>query len=109
MRWKLLVLAAASVSAVALLLCFLRPPGQDRIVQTALSSIVDDYRKIIVLMDGADALDQAAHARCNAAGQALFFRKQHALDQLSARLTKPSEHRTRVRQLTRFLMEDPST
>jgi hypothetical protein len=26
-------------------------------------------------MDGADALDEAAHARCNAAGQALFWRK----------------------------------
>ncbi len=84
------MLAAASISAVAALLYFLRPPRQDRAVQTALSSVVDDYRKIIVLMDGADALDEAAHARCNAAGQALFWHKQHALDQIAATFADPS-------------------
>jgi hypothetical protein len=108
MRWKLLVLAAASISAFALLLYLLRPPRQDRTVQTALSSVVDDYRKIIVLMDGADSLDEAAHARCNLAGQALFWRKQHALDQIAATFAEPSARTSHVRQLIRYLTEDRS-
>ena len=108
MRWKLLMLAAASISAAAVLLYFLRPPRQDRAIQTALSSVVDDYRKIIVLMDGADALDEAAHARCNLAGQALFWRKQRALDRIAATFAEPSTRATRVRQLTRYLTEDRS-
>jgi peptidoglycan/xylan/chitin deacetylase (PgdA/CDA1 family)/uncharacterized caspase-like protein len=108
MRWKRLVLAAASISAAAVLLYFLRPPRQDRTVQTALLSAVDDYRKIIVLMDGADALNEAAHARCNAAGQVLFWRKQHALDQIAGKFAEPSGRGARNQQLIRYLTEDRS-
>jgi peptidoglycan/xylan/chitin deacetylase (PgdA/CDA1 family)/uncharacterized caspase-like protein/Flp pilus assembly protein TadD len=106
MRWKLLVLAAASISAVAALLYFLRPPRQDRAIQTSLSSVVDDYRKIIVLMDGADALDETAHARCNLAGQALFWHKQRALDHIAATFEEPSTRALHVRLLVRYLNED---
>ncbi len=108
MRRKALVLAAALVVGAAALLFLLRPPREDRTVQTALAGIVDDYRKIIVLMDGADTLDAATHARCRMVGQALFWRKHRALDQIAAKLAEPSGRAARFQQLLRYLTDDRS-
>src|SRR5437899_2805092 len=108
MKRKTLALAAASLIAAAILLYFLRPTREDRTVPTALASVVDDYRKIIVLMDGADALDEATRARCDAAGQALFWRKHRTLDEIAAKFAEPSEREARIRQLIRYLTEDRS-
>jgi peptidoglycan/xylan/chitin deacetylase (PgdA/CDA1 family)/tetratricopeptide (TPR) repeat protein len=108
MRRKALVLAAALVVGAAALLFFLRPPREDRTVQTALAGIVDDYRKIIVLMDGADALDDATRARCEMVGHALFWRKHRALDDIAAKLAEPAGRAARIQQLVRYLTDDRS-
>jgi len=60
----------------------------DRALEASLNGVLSDYRKIIVLMDGADALDAAAHARCVTTGQILFWRKQRALRDLAGSLSE---------------------
>ncbi len=88
MNRKLLVIAIlAGVALVAgLALWWSRHQAADRTLTVALDSITDDYRRIIVVMDGADALDDAAKERCLVAGRMLFWRKQHALEELGPRL-----------------------
>jgi peptidoglycan/xylan/chitin deacetylase (PgdA/CDA1 family)/uncharacterized caspase-like protein len=71
-------------------------------LQAALNGIADDYRKIIVLMDGAEALDAAAKARCIDAGRQIFWHKQHAIDETARQLTDPKAA-DGVRQLVQYL------
>jgi peptidoglycan/xylan/chitin deacetylase (PgdA/CDA1 family)/uncharacterized caspase-like protein len=110
MKRKTLVLRAASIIAIAaaVLFYFLRPPREDRAVQTALASVVEDYRKIIVLMDGADALDATTRAHCEVVGHAIFWRKHHALDEIASKLAQPSGREARIQQLIRYLTDDRS-
>lgn len=110
MKRKLLVPVAAFVAIIVALLFvyLLRPAREDRTLQTALSSVVDDYRKIIVLMDGADALDDATRSRCDAAGHVLFWRKHYALDELEGKFTEPSARPAHIQQLIRYLTQDRS-
>ena len=108
MQWKRLVLGAVAVVAAAVLLYFLRSPRQDRTVETALAGVVNDYRKIIVLMDGAEALDDATRARSAAAGEALFWRNHRALDELARLLSEPARRTARVQQLIHYLSGNSS-
>ncbi len=108
MHPKRLVLAASAVVAAAVLLYFLRSPRQDRGVETALAGVVNDYRKIIVLMEGVDDLDDATRARCTAAGEALFWHKRRALEEISRLLAEPSHHAARVQQLVHYLSDNAS-
>ena len=55
----------------------------------AFDGITDEYRKIVVLMDGADALDDDTRARRTAAGRQIFWNKKRALDELSGKLMEP--------------------
>jgi peptidoglycan/xylan/chitin deacetylase (PgdA/CDA1 family)/Flp pilus assembly protein TadD len=98
------ILAGTALSAVAagiLLVAVLR--RDEPSVAAALDGITGDYRRIIVLMDGADSLDDAVRARCLSAGKVLFFRKQRGIGELEQRL---AGHPLRIRQLVRYLQED---
>ncbi len=94
--------------AAAALVYFLRPPREDRSLQTSLAAIVDDYRKIIVLMEGAETLDEATRARCDLVGHAIFFRKHRALDEIAAKFAETPGRNARIQQLVRYLTDDRS-
>src|SRR5260370_14480885 len=80
MKWKTIALLSGTIAVTVLLIFFWRArTGQDQPLQTALDGIVNDYRKIIVLMDGSGTLDETTRARCVATGQTLFWRKQRSL------------------------------
>src|SRR5258707_5683732 len=100
MKWKSLALLAGGLAVAAALFVFLwrTRPQQDQALQTSFAGIVEDYRKIIVLMDGAENLDDATHARCFATGQVIFWRKQRALRDVAARLSERDGHEARVEQ-----------
>lgn len=104
-----------SVAALALLFALLaggvflflqsRPEvfRQDTALQKTLDGITDDYRKIIVLVDGSETLDEAARTRAIAAGRLLFWRKHQALDDLTARLQQSPGG---IKQLIHYLTQD---
>ena len=85
-----LVAALGAVLVVSLAIWgfrFARPAiPHDQNLERALDGIADDYRKVIVLMDGAEDLDDALRARCLNAGRMLFWEKQRAVDEVGARL-----------------------
>lgn len=58
----------------------------DPALQTSLDGIMQDYRKVIVLVDGAESLDDDTHARAISAGRMIFYRKQRAIDEVSGTL-----------------------
>src|SRR5690348_6194216 len=117
MKHKKLLLAAAAVGmAVAVFLVRPTRPQQgfrpDAAVQSAIDSITTDFRKIIVLVDGADSLDDGIRQRSIAAGRVLFFEKQRTLSDLAAKLagqyrqsarTRFSSGGDGVRQLIQYL------
>lgn len=79
MKYKTLVILAAGLAGIAALLFFVRPSRflqprlqADTALQAALDGITGDYREIIVLMDGADGLDDATRERCLAAGRQIL-------------------------------------
>ncbi|MGD0869007.1 MAG: polysaccharide deacetylase family protein [Bryobacteraceae bacterium] len=114
MRRKTIVILTAALAALACLLFFVRPSRflqpafrPDAGLQASLDGVRDDYRKVIVLMDGADALDDQTHARAVAAGRLLFFRKQHALEDIGAKLSG-GKNDNGIRQLVHYLTADPA-
>lgn len=108
MRRKTLIFLVAAVATIGVLFFYFWQNRGDPTVIAALSDIVKDYQRIIVLMDGAETLDEATRARCDAAGHVLFWEKHRALDELTAKLAQPAGRRGRIRQLVRFLNTDPS-
>jgi len=109
LKWKkLIALAAALVAAACLLMWihpqrFLQPRFQpDPALNASFAAITDDFRKIIVLMDGADGLDDVLRARCLSAGRQIFWRKQHALEEIKGRLSG-TRGESGVRQLIQYL------
>ena len=106
-----------SIAALALLFALLgggvylflqsRPEvfRQDAALQKTLDSITDDYRKIIVLVDGSEMLDPTVRARAIAAGRILFWQKHQALDDLAARLQQSPAG---IKQLVHYLTQDRS-
>lgn len=95
-----------AVALAAWWLWLARPTApHDKDLEAALNGTADDFRKVIVLMDGADSLDEVTRTRCIAAGRQLFFQKQHALAQTGARLAGNS---ARIRQFVNYVSNDPS-
>jgi hypothetical protein len=54
----------------------------DASVDAKLETVTNDYRRILVLMDGADSLDEATRKRCRGAARRIFFQKQQAIEEL---------------------------
>src|SRR6516164_7653971 len=109
LKWKKLIALAAALVAVASLLLWVRPQRflqpsfqPDPALDAAFKAITEDFRKIIVLMDGAETLDDAVRARWVSAGRQIFYRKQSGIQQLSARLAAPGSENA-VRQLIQYL------
>jgi peptidoglycan/xylan/chitin deacetylase (PgdA/CDA1 family)/tetratricopeptide (TPR) repeat protein len=98
------ILAGAGLAAVAggIVLGVLMRVDEPNL-SGALNGITDDYRRIIVLMDGAERLDEASRVRRLSAGKILFFHKQQAIEELEQRL---AGHPLRIRQLVRYLQDD---
>lgn len=108
MKLKASIGLAAVLLIAGGLFLFLRRPRQDATLAPELAAVVDDYRKIIVLMDGADALDETTRARADAAGHLLFWQKRRALEEIADRLAEPQGRGGRIQQLARYLTSDPS-
>ena len=107
MRRKTIVLLAVGLAVVAYLLFLIRPRFQQRTdpaLEASLNGVIDAYRKIIVLMDDADTLDDAARARATAAGRILYWQKQHALEEIGAKLGGAGTRNTvGIRQVVNYL------
>jgi peptidoglycan/xylan/chitin deacetylase (PgdA/CDA1 family)/tetratricopeptide (TPR) repeat protein len=107
MRRKTIVLLALGLAVVASLLLLVRPwrfQRTDPALQASLEGVTDNYRKIIVLMDDADTLDEPTRARATAAGRILYWQKQHALEEIGARLGGYGARNTDgMRQVVRYL------
>lgn len=103
MRRKLLAaLALAAVAEAAF--WFWAARRDDPALTVALRSVTDDYRRIIVLIDGSDSLDNSTRDRAVAAGRVLFYRKHQTLADLGKKLDSSRG----VRQLLHYLSDDPS-
>lgn len=102
MKRKILAGAALAVAAAGILLIALLR-RTDAGLNASFNAIADDYRRIIVLMDGAETLDDGLRARCLTAGRMLFWRKQHAIDELERDM---AGHPLRIRQLVRYLSDN---
>lgn len=106
--WILAVLLGLNVAAG--IWFFGRPryqPGasDDRALAGALNGITDDYRRVIVLMEGAENLDDATRARCLSAGKQIFFHKEHALNDVARKLTEARDagNMDSLHQVARYL------
>ena len=109
-KWIVIASTVAAAIACLLLLGRLFQPAlfrPDAALQTALDGVRDDYRQIIVLMDGAETLDSDTRARATAAGRLLFYRKQHAFEDLGAKLAADKKG-DGTRQLVHYLTADAS-
>lgn len=62
--------------------------GANSAVAKDSDEIVANYRKIIVLMNGAGALDPGVKERASTAGKVLFQKNQERLEELETRLTQ---------------------
>jgi peptidoglycan/xylan/chitin deacetylase (PgdA/CDA1 family)/tetratricopeptide (TPR) repeat protein len=104
------IVAGTVTAALACLLFFIQPLRfhQDPALAAALQSVTDSYRKIIVLVDGAEDLDPATHARAIAAGRLLFYSEHRTIDELTARLSGEYERKQTggIRQLLQYLTSD---
>ena len=107
MKRKTFFLLAVGLAAVASLLFWVwrsRIPHTDPALQASLQGVTDNYRKIIVLMDDAESLDDAARARATAAGRILSWQKQHALTEIGTRLIGNGTRDVNgMRQVVRYL------
>src|SRR5579872_7159582 len=101
MKHKRLFLAVLIV-AMAAGLFLIRPSRPqtsfraDPAIQSALDSITADFRKIIVLVDGSDTLDEDLRSRAIAAGRIIFWRKHRALEELGQTLAGQYRQSARV-------------
>jgi len=113
LRWILIAGAAAVVGGLLIYFGWFRHRDQfrnDPALQASLNNVLADYRRIIVLMDGQESLDDQTRNRCLLAGRKLFHDKQEALDQIAERLTSEYSRKNTdgIRQLTRYLSDDHS-
>jgi peptidoglycan/xylan/chitin deacetylase (PgdA/CDA1 family)/TolA-binding protein len=74
---------------------------------TSLEAITANYRRIIVLMDGASDLDAATRARCRSVGRRLFWDKQTAVEELNETLAaQPQKIRQVIDYVTSAKLRD---
>ena len=78
---------------------------EDRGLAAALDAATDDYRRIIVLMDGVEGLDEPVRSRCIALGRVLFWRKRQTLDDIGRQLAGNAGGAT---QLAHYLSDNPA-
>ncbi|PWT85931.1 MAG: polysaccharide deacetylase, partial [Proteobacteria bacterium] len=103
MKLKLTAAIALAAAAAGAILFFLWR-REDPSLAAALRDATSDYRRIIVLMDGAESLDDATRARAIAAGRLLFSHKRQALNEVAQKLDRSSRA---LRQVDRYLTSDP--
>ncbi len=112
MRRKTIVLLAVGLAAIASLLFLVRPSAfqrPDPALQASLTGVTESYRKIIVLMDDAESLDDATRTRATAVGRILYFQKQHSLEEIGSNLSGNGRRNVNgIRQLVRYLTDDQS-
>jgi peptidoglycan/xylan/chitin deacetylase (PgdA/CDA1 family)/tetratricopeptide (TPR) repeat protein len=90
-KWQLtLVAILASLALIVGIWLSLPNTGEARRFRARLDAITENYRRIIVLMDGAQDLDDGARMRCRAAGRMLFWDKQVAVAGLERELAADS-------------------
>jgi peptidoglycan/xylan/chitin deacetylase (PgdA/CDA1 family)/uncharacterized caspase-like protein len=109
LRWKNLVVLGAALLVIACLLIWIQPQRllqmrfhPDPALDAAFRSVTDDFRKIIVLMDGADSLDESVRNRCRFAGRQIFWHKEQTIGQLNQKLAGAGDSNA-VRQLIQYL------
>jgi peptidoglycan/xylan/chitin deacetylase (PgdA/CDA1 family)/uncharacterized caspase-like protein len=113
-KTKYLVVGTAT-AVIACLLLFIQPLRRmgfydDPALSADLRSITENYRKIIVLVDGTEDLDAGTRARSIAAGRILFWTNHRTIEQVAGRLTGEYERRKTggVQQLLSYLNNDKS-
>jgi peptidoglycan/xylan/chitin deacetylase (PgdA/CDA1 family)/TolA-binding protein len=99
MKWKATAAAALAAAAIGAIFFLVWRRG-DPSLTTAFDGVTAGYRRILVLMDGAESLDEPTRARALATGRLLFFTKRRDLDELARKLDGNSRG---MRQLDRYL------
>jgi peptidoglycan/xylan/chitin deacetylase (PgdA/CDA1 family)/uncharacterized caspase-like protein len=97
-KW-LIALIAVSVALTASISVWLlvRHAREDRQLRVNLEAITANYRRIIILMDGADRLDAGLRARSRTVGRRIFWEKQVAVENLTRALaSKPGKVRQAI-------------
>src|SRR5215471_10810166 len=110
LRWKDLLVLAATLIVIAVMLMIVQPQRllqsryqPDPAFDALLRSVTTDFRKIIVLMDGAENLNEAVRARCVSAGRQIFWHKQQTIAQIQQKLSANA-----TRQLIQYLTRSGS-
>jgi len=86
-KWQIAIVAILAALTLSLGIWLSLHNRRDRSqFRAQLDAITENYRRIIILMDGAQDLDAATRARCRAAGRELFWNKQVALEQVEETL-----------------------
>src|SRR5689334_18709783 len=100
-KWQLTLIAVAVAVGVSWGIWYsMHRVRNDRALRPSLDNITTNYRRIIVLMDGAENLDAAMRARCRSAGRRIFWEKQAAIAELAQNLeTEPRN----IRQVIDYL------
>ncbi len=117
---KFVIPAIVLALALAVAVVLIRPskPQQfhpDPQLQASLDSITQDFRSIIVLVDGADSLDDAARASSVDTARMIFWPKHHVQEEVTANLVEQYRQAARVsfrgadgvRQLLQYLNQNP--
>ncbi len=83
-KWKiaLIALLIAAGASTAVWYSYNRY-REDPAINKRLDEVTTDYRRILLLMNGADSLDEATRVRCRTAGRRIFWAKQEAVAALA--------------------------
>ena len=83
-KWKLALIAILAAAGIGIAVWYsVDRYHDDKTVTARLETITKDYRQILILMDGADGLDESMRARCRTAGRRIFGEKQQAARELA--------------------------
>ncbi|HVY92588.1 MAG TPA: polysaccharide deacetylase family protein, partial [Bryobacteraceae bacterium] len=83
-KWKLALIALLAAAGIGIAVWYsVDRYREDKTVTARLETITKDYRQILILMDGADALDESMRARCRAVGRRIFWEKQQMAAELA--------------------------
>src|SRR6185312_7744234 len=86
-KWKLALIALLAAAGIGITIWYsVDRYHDDKTVTARLETITKDYRQILILMDGADALDESTRARCRAAGRRIFWEKQQTANELAGEI-----------------------